>query len=47
LGRKAIIERPETISLPIQVFFFWLVLILSLRNGLDLTSWPEELIPLG
>jgi hypothetical protein len=47
MGRKATIELPETISLPIQVFFFWLVLILSLRDDLDPTIWPEELIPLG
>ena len=33
LGRKAIIELPESISLPVQVFFFWLVLILWRRTA--------------
>ena len=31
LRRKAIIELPESLSLPVQVFFFWLVLILWRR----------------
>jgi hypothetical protein len=31
LRRKAIIELPESLSLPVQVFFFWLVLVLWRR----------------
>jgi hypothetical protein len=31
LGRKAIIGLPGSMSLPVQVFFFWLVLILWCR----------------
>ena len=31
LGRKAIIELPEDIPLPVRVFLFWLVLILWRR----------------
>jgi hypothetical protein len=31
LGRKATIELPESVSLPVQVFLFWLVLILWRR----------------
>jgi hypothetical protein len=31
LRRKAILELSESLSLPVQVFFFWLVLILWRR----------------